>query len=791
MTSNFKLNLFALATLAAGIVLNPEARAQNLSSLQNSFNAYQRAAVTEKIYVHTNKELYLTGEVLWFKLYNVDGDSNRPLNLSKVAYIEILNAENVPVLQTKVALKEGRGSGSLFMPASINTGNYHLRAYTAWMKNFSPDYFFEKPLSIVNAQRSPEVAAASKAAGYDVQLFPEGGHLVTGLASKLAFKVTGADGVGPNTFRGAIIDQKNDTVARFAPQRFGMGNLMFTPQAGNTYRAVIKVAKQNIIKPIPAVDERGYVMQVADRGQSWEVTVKTSGTTDNNLFLLAHTRQSLKQATQMGLNNGAATFTISKDKLGEGVSNITLFNSAMKPVCERLVFKMPTQRLTISAGTDAASYSTRQKVSLAITAKDEAQKPRTSDLSVSVYRTDALQMPAKQHILSYLWLTSELKGNIEDPAYYFENGSQASEALDNLLLTQGWRRFEWDKVMTGKPEIRFMPEYTGHIINGKLVDLNGQPAPNINAYLSIPGNRVQLFSSKSDSLGRLFFNTKDLYGAGEVVLQTDYNYDSTYRVQLLDPFAERASATMLPNFSLNPDTRAALENNSIGMQAQNIYWAPKLREFYNPMVDSAAFYGKPNKIYFLDAYVRFTSIEEVFREYTSWLFVTKSRGKFKVKMFNEKKLLDGNPLVMYNGIPFFDMNRAFAIDPLKVKRLEVVNSKYFYGSAGYDGILSMTGYKDDMAGVEIDPRAVILDYEGLQLERKFYSPVYDTEQQRNSRMPDLRNALYWQPDAFTDQAGKHVASFYTSDQPGRYVGVVQGMTATGQCGSQVFNFEVK
>lgn len=160
-------------------------------------------------------------------------------------------------------------------------------------------------------------------------------------------------------------------------------------------------------------------------------------------------------------------------------------------------------------------------------------------------------------------------------------------------------------------------------------------------------------------------------------------------------------------------------------------------------------------------------------------------------MFNEVRLLEDDPLTLYNGIPVFDMNKAFAIDPLKVKKLEVVNSRYYYGPARFDGVLSFTGYKDDLAGFEIDPRALVLDYEGLQLQRKFYSPVYDTEEQRSSRVPDFRNALYWQPDAYTNAQGKTNLSFFTSDQPGKYIGVIQGLTLNGEAGSKYFTFEVK
>jgi hypothetical protein len=790
MINIFKFPVIRYAIMAFCLLSNTSIQAQVLTQVQNRFNNYQHSTPIEKIYVHTNKDFYLSGEILWFKLYNVDGNYNKLVNLSKVAYIEVLAADNTPMIQTKIALRNGTGSGSVYIPASITNGNYRLRAYTSWMKNFAPEYFFEKTLGIVNAQRSPEQLAENTAALYDVQLFPEGGHLVNSLQSKVAFKVTGTDGKGVNAFKGAIIDQNNDTVARFAPFKFGMGSFIFTPAIGSTYKAVVKISKQAVAKELPAIDEQGYVMQATDKGANWEIIVKTAGIPDNSLYLFAHSRDKVKQADNATLNNGVAIFTISKSRLDDGLSHITLFNSAMRPVCERLVFKSPANKLEINARTNAVQYGTRQKINLDI-ATGTPLKPLAANLSVSVFKADSLQQLEQQDIASYFWLSSELKGTIENAGYYFDNTAESALAVDNLLLSQGWRRFEWNNVLTGKPNIKFMPEYNGHIVAGKIMDNNGMPAKYINTFLAIPGNRVQMFDARSDSAGRLFFNTRDFYGLSEVVLQNNYNIDSTYKVQLLNPFAEQYSNTMLPAFKLTNGLQAALENNSLNMQVLNIYNAPKLREFYNPGVDSTAFFGKPTKTYLLDAYVRFTTIEEVFREYTSWLFVAKHRGKFKVIMFNEQKLLENDPLILYNGIPVFDMNRAFAIDPMKIKRLDVINSRYFYGSASFDGILSMTGYKDDLAGFQLDPRAVVLDYEGLQIERKFYSPVYDTEEQRSARIPDFRNALYWQPDTYTTADGKNRSSFYSSDQPGKYIGIIQGITPTGECGSQMFTFEVK
>jgi hypothetical protein len=231
----------------------------------------------------------------------------------------------------------------------------------------------------------------------------------------------------------------------------------------------------------------------------------------------------------------------------------------------------------------------------------------------------------------------------------------------------------------------------------------------------------------------------------------------------------------------------ALQAHSLGIQVLNIYSSNNIKRFYDPAVDSSAFYGKPYKTYKLDDFTRFTTMEEDLREYVSEDNIVRSKGRFHIKVLNDRGFLDGDPLVLLDGVPIFDINKIFAVDPLKVKKLEVIRERFFYGQSAQEGIFSFTTYKGDLAGVELDPKAVVIDYEGLQLHRQFYSPVYDTEAQTASRIPDFRNLLYWTPSVSSD--GK--VSFYTSDQAGKYIGVIQGITGNGDAGSQYFSFEVK
>jgi hypothetical protein len=309
-------------------------------------------------------------------------------------------------------------------------------------------------------------------------------------------------------------------------------------------------------------------------------------------------------------------------------------------------------------------------------------------------------------------------------------------------------------------------------------------------YLTINGNPQQFYVAKSDSAGKILFNTQNFYGVHEIVAQTNGQVDSTYRVDIQSPFAERDSTLRLKGSALDQFNNKALAESSLNMQVQNIFSTKEIKQFYTPVTDSSWFFGQPTKSYKLDDYTRFTTMEEVLREYVGSISVAKHQGKFVIHTYNGEQPL-GDPLILLDGIPVFDADKLFKWDPLRIKGLNVVAQNFVYGPALFNGIMNFTTYKGEGSNIEIDPHAVVLDYEGLQLQRKFYSPVYDSEEQINSTIPDFRTALYWNPTVNTGLDGKVRLTFYTSDKAGQYMGVIEGSAVDGRCGSGTFNFEVK
>ena len=392
-------------------------------TLEKQLSDYSQNNPKEKIFVHTDKSFYVPGEIIWFKVYVVDSRFHTPIDLSKVAYIEVLDKNNTPVLQAKTALQNGSGKGSFLIPVSVSSGNFRLRGYTRWMRNSDADFYFEKSITIINTLKTLTPATAERIK-YDIQFFPEGGNLVSNIESKIGFKITDQYGKGSDG-DGTLINQKNDTLLKFKSLHAGIGSFSFTPKNGESYKAIINSGKDSsIIVPLPAAYDAGYAVNLEDAGTQVKLTVNASSQFINEtIYLLSHTREKTNLAEAKQIKSSSSVFMIDKSILPAGISTFTIFNQAKQPVCERLYFKRPGLA-DIKVNADNSSYPSRGKVTLGITANNSLKQNELTDMSVSVYRIDSLQPQDNMDIASYFWLTSDLKGNVESPEYYFNSGAE-------------------------------------------------------------------------------------------------------------------------------------------------------------------------------------------------------------------------------------------------------------------------------------------------------------------------------------------------------------------------------
>ncbi len=795
---NRKLKAFTclLASLFLLTASKTNGQLYNSPQTENEFELVLHPSPEEKLFIHLAKSFYLPGEIIWFKLYVTDAYVNRPLSLSKVAYTELLDSANKPVLQAKITLDSSTGNGSLVVPAYLPTGKYVLRAYTNLMKNYDPGYYFHQAITIINPAKTTGSLQPMAAANYTAGFFPEGGQLVSGLPNNVAFKVQDQSGIGINA-TGVVIDQYNDTIVRFQTRKFGMSHFRFIPSPGNKYRAMIRYPDNKVTTyPILDILDKGYTIQLNESGFS-QLSIDIQTNTDPEpqfVYLVAHARQKISISIAIQTTGGRASFLINKKDLPEGVSCFTVFNKNKEAVAERLYFIRPANNLNLSINMERNEFATRSKIESKITASDQSGKPVSADISMAAWLLDSFEAKTSSDIRSYLWLGSDIKGIIESPEYYFNStGPEVAEVTDNLLLTQGWRKL--NPAATANRATLYIPEYAGHIITGRITDKRtGAAAKGIVAYLSVPGERFHFSSCRSDEKGRILFDCKKIVGTENIIVQTNKESDNEYRIEIDNPFSGNYMSSMAPPLVISEKWKEPLLSRVTGSQLLNAFTHTQAQQFFLPnFSDTTPFFGKPDNTYLLDDYTRFYTMEEVMREYVPEVQVRKSQSVFRYRMLNlpYKRFFESNPLVLLDGVPVFDINKIIAFDPLKVKRLDIIARKYLQGAVSFDGIASYSTYEGDLAGFVLDPNALIIEYAGLQLQRQFYSPVYETSEDRKSRLPDFRNVLYWEPAIKTNKDGNNIVSFFSSDVPGRYAIQLQGITPSGQAGSQVFYFTVK
>lgn len=772
------LILVALTGAATGV--------QAQSTAEARINA-QAAAITrtdyqERIYVRTDKPQYLAGEIIWFQVYGMDASSYKPSTLSKVAYVELLDRNSKPVLQAKVSLSKRGGEGSFYLPTNLRTDHYLLRAYTSWMRNEKNPHFYEAQIGVTNTVSITPTAERIDSLATAIDFYPEGGQLLQGHQSTVAFKITGKDGRGING-AGLLLNAKGDTLTQFQAHRFGMGRFSFTPQANEAYRVRVQLENGRVLtENVPAAVTAGYLLNItANIAEALQMRVGTAGQGES-LTVVAHNRAGVRQAVQIQVGSGAeGTARIEKSRLAPGINFITLFNGQQQPVAERLVFVRPDNKLNADISLGKTQFAKRDKVTLDVAATGQ-QTADSINYSIAVYQAPAEGGLDFASIQTYRWLQEDLLGVIESPGYYFSKDAGVEEATDNLLLTHGWRRFAWTSA--GNTPWKHTPEAGGHLMGGRVINKNtGQPGSNILCYLSAPAVPYSFQSARSNSEGYVFFEVNNYYGPGEIVMKVVSDSMAKYRIDIANPFAEDRLNQQLPLVILDKKQEETLVQRSIAMQAQNLFLADSLRHFLSPSLrDTLPFYGKAEHTYKMDDYKRFSTVEETFREYVYPTTVSMRNGKPNLVVHDALygQAYDENILVLLDGIPLADHNKIFGYDPIKLKRLDVVTRRYVLGAAAFAGIVSFETYKGKFDAFDLDPSVIMVDYEGLQLRREFYAPDYAKAGATGNRLPDMRTTLQWIPSQVISASGKSEIQFYTSDQKGRFVAVLEGLSDSGQ-----------
>ena len=257
--------------------------------------------------------------------------------------------------------------------------------------------------------------------------------------------------------------------------------------------------------------------------------------------------------------------------------------------------------------------------------------------------------------------------------------------------------------------------------------------------MASPSKAIRIYISRSNVKGEVFYETKDFYDRNKLFIQTNYTIDSTYRVELEDPFSHQFSMAPVPALRLATAIRKQFLSRSIDMQVMDIYQKQSISQSQQSRPDSSTFYDKANETYYLDAYTRFPVMEEVLREYVHGVMVRRQKEKFRWLVLDnvKKSLFQEDPLVLLDGVPVFDINKIMAFSPLKIKKMEVIDRRYFVGPDSFSGLVSCTTYLGDLGGFDFDPKNASIDYEGLERQTEFYSPRYHNHHAQHTHSKEV------------------------------------------------------
>jgi hypothetical protein len=412
--------------------------------------------IIEKAYLQFDKPYYDPGDTLYFKAYVTAGEKHELSKVSGVLNVELIGKNDSVMQSIKLQLANGQAWGDFALPPYLAKGNYRVRAYTQWMQNTGDTYFFDKVISITGStisRVSGTVQSATKKA--DVQFFSEGGSLVVALPSKIAFKAIGADGLGINV-KGIVVDNENKEVTKFASAHLGMGQFYITPEAGKTYKAKITYPDGGINTiDLPVPDAKGMSLSVNnDNPDKLAIEINANKpyyleNKDKDIVVVIYSGGIVK-TVKTPLDNQSIGFDLPKKDLNTGIVQVTLFSAAGIPVNERLAFIQNSELNNIKVNSNRASYASGEKAQISVNTTVPGY------FSVSVINESKVQADENNErtILSDLLLTSELRGYVEQPGYYFAGTSADIKTnLDVLLLTQGYRRFMWNELLNDQPRL--------------------------------------------------------------------------------------------------------------------------------------------------------------------------------------------------------------------------------------------------------------------------------------------------------------------------------------------------
>ncbi len=810
-----------IALLESNLAKNPFI--MQFTQKVNDYNDYNPI---EKIFLHTDKDLFTSGEFIWFSAYGVIGPFHELTAASQVLHIDLIAPDNTIVLSQTYELVNGRGSGAIELPKNLVSGNYQIRAYTQWMRNFDPDFFFTKQVKILNNNAPAKTEPVAKETP-DLQFFPEGGHAIDGIASKIAFKSIGKDGTS-EPVKGRIYDSNGTAVAQLNTFDRGTGFFQLMPKKDNEYIAILDDGSKY---PLPKILENGYTMSVNNiNDRSIKVIVQASPSLkDRPFYVIGHMRQ---RKYYQGIfefdRSEVITFEIPKHTIPSGVLTLTLFDSNKKPRCERPLFVDNEDELVISTKVKSQKLIKRGKVNISVKVTDSYGKPVSGDFSIAVTDMGQVQKNLqKTNILTQLLLQSDIKGHVEDPGQLFQDRKRSTiNKLDLVMLTHGWRKFPWQEVWNGQYGQKEFDFEKGLILSGKAMGKFGKPLPNVNLNIvAKSGESLGMYSAKTEVGGKFIVPDFNFSGKTQLGIHAFDRKDNAVDVKIeLDKY--KKTNPPAPQFSgivfepsKGSDDYLTIANTR--NRFNSLYDFETVNELDEVVVTdkkieksrnaSPSVYGQtPDATIYTEDYRAAQTVLQLVQLLPG---VTVNGNIVSIRN-------RGTPLWVLNGIPVYNENPSphaaalqaqkdarsagdlgaplvltieqslaagpapsfvTTMDTYTVERIEVLKgaSAAIYGSRGANGVILIYTKKGEGRPPVLSGDLIVTGHTAM---REFYSPKYDVKSEMHEK-PDYRATLYWNPSFTTDANGTAEIEFFNSDNAKKLEVDIQGLTTTGILGA--------
>lgn len=778
-----------------------------ITKIATALAKYAEAYPQEKIYLHLDKPYYAAQDTIWFKAYITDAHSLLPTAISKVLYVEMISPDKQIVSRRMLKIKEGIAYADFPVGNSLKAGSYQVRAYTQWMQNFDNALFFTKNIPIFDLKK--DSLSTQFAKKISLKFFPEGGELINGLRCRIAFKANNQNGEGEN-IKGYIADNEGKKIVALKTEHLGMGSFRFIPERGKSYEAhIFDQDSTETVEKLPIAKEDGFALVVlsSEEDSIFKVNIYASEEIvkqQADIVLVSQAKNQIFYAFEGKIDRQIVTASIPKSKLPEGISQLTLFDSKGEPQCERLVFTRKIAQVKASISTDKSRYKAREKIKLSIEIKDENGKPTKGNFSMSI--TDASKVIENEidteNIASYMLLRGEIGGQIEKPNYYFQKGKY--DALDLLLMTQGWRRFAWKKVISSdSTALAYQPEMQGFSVRGEVFDEKTNKAMND---ASLVVRKINAFAT-SDKNGAFAIDNLDFEDEAEIIAQA-----AQFKEKKLSIFFEEKQSPQIQTYSTQKKTffdEAYAKNRKKQFEADMSFDSKirvldavevksgtgKLTEEAQELRQRASMgltYGRPDYV------VKASDKQDIFAQNNSnvlGVLMTNPVPGVRVipdpnnpvRYLVTMQRAQGNsinfapPIVyMVNGVRV-EAEIAQNIPAISVKSIEVVKRSIPSMNVQGGVISIITKSVDDLFSNV--PKIDKYQINGYYKVREFYAPDYE-KTNVNSPKPDLRSTIYWNPNIATE-AGKAGVSFFAADNPKLYRVVIEGISKEGRTVSEV------